>query len=180
MVEHGRKIIFTYQFNNEPVRILLAALASGHRQLDAFVASAFQKAMLREVRFSDLAFSHPEQIKWNSSKRRFFNSATAAKSEYDDEGEVEDDANADPNQMQVDAPGLPNKPNPLLVTMYGQSCTSYQSAICVFRGQPEFPSLANRTRRLPVTGVRELPRGSSRLYVLGNRFAGSRDAEAGG
>lgn len=134
MVEQGRKVIFTYQFNNEPIRILLASLASGHRQLDAFVASAFQKAMLREVRFSDLAFNHPEQIRWNSSKRRFFNATVAPKSEYDDEGEGEDDVGADPNQMQVDAPSLPKKLNPLLVTMYGQSCTSYQSSICKFRG----------------------------------------------
>jgi general transcription factor 3C polypeptide 3 (transcription factor C subunit 4) len=134
VVEQGRKVIFTYQFNNEPIRILLASLASGHRQLDAFVASAFQKAMLREVRFSDLAFNHPEQIRWNSSKRRFFNATVAPKSEYDDEGEGEDDVGADPNQMQVDAPSLPKKLNPLLVTMYGQSCTSYQSSICMFHG----------------------------------------------
>ena len=106
MVEHGRKMIFAYQFNNEPIRILLAALASGYRRLDAFVASTFQKAMLREVRFSDLAFSHPEQIKWNSPKRRFFNSAAAAKSECD-EWEGEDDTGADLNQTQVDILGFP-------------------------------------------------------------------------
>ena len=52
--------------------------------------------MLREVRFSGLVFSHPEQIKLNSSKRRFFNSAAAVKSEYD-EGEAEDDTSADLN-----------------------------------------------------------------------------------
>ena len=132
VVEHSRKIIFAYQFNSEPIRILLAALASGHRQLDAFVASAFQKAMLREIRFSDLAFSHPEQIKWNSSKRRFFSASATSKSEYDDEGEGEDNG-VDSNQMQVDVPSLPKKLNPLLVTMYGQCCTSYQSAICGFR-----------------------------------------------
>ena len=143
VVEHGRKLIFIYQFNNEPIRILLASLASGHRQLDAFVASAFQKAMLREVRFSDLAVSHPEQVKWNSSKRRFFNSAGASKSEYDDEGEGEGEDSADLNQMQLDAPSLPKKQNPLLITMYGQSCTSYQSAICTFRGG--FPSLISLT-----------------------------------
>lgn len=157
MVEHGRKIIFTYQFNNEPVRILLAALASGHRQLDAFVASAFQKAMLREVRFSDLAFNHPDQVKWNSSKRRFFNSAVAApKNEDDDEGEDEDDTNTDSDQMQVDAPSFPKKPNPLLVTMYGQSCTSYQSAICMFHAGWLFHPLADRVCRLFITGVRKL------------------------
>ena len=88
--------------------------------------------MLREVRFSDLACNNPDQVKWNSAKRRFFNSAAASKNEYDDEGEGGDDTSADPNQMQVDAPSFPKKPNPLLVTMYGQSCTSYQSAICTF------------------------------------------------
>ena len=153
MVEHGRKIIFTYQFNNEPIRILLAALASGHRQLDAFVTSAFQKAMLREVRFSDIALSHPEQVKWNTSKRRFFSSAAAAKSEYDDEGEGEDDTGVDPNQAQVDAPTLPKKPNPLLVTMYGQCCTSYQSAICGFYVRWSVPLLTNGIHRLLVTSL---------------------------
>ena len=141
MVEHGRKIIFTYQFNNEPIRILLAALASGHRQLDAFVASAFQKAMLREVRFSDLACNSPDQVKWNSAKRRFFNSAATSKNEFDDEGEGGDDASTDPNQIQVDAPSFPKKPNPLLVTMYGQSCTSYQSAICKLQDDSPLLSL---------------------------------------
>ncbi|KAF9647358.1 TPR-like protein, partial [Thelephora ganbajun] len=138
VVEHGRKVIFTYQFNNEPIRILLAALASGHHQLDAFVASAFQKAMLREVRFSDLASSHPEQIKWNSLKCRFFNSAATSKSEYDEEGEGEDDTSADPGQIQVDAPSLPEKPTPF-------SCTSYQSAICyllqAYGNCPEDPAV---------------------------------------
>ena len=86
--------------------------------------------MLREVRFSDLAFNHPEQIKWNPSKRRFFNTAATSKNEYEDEVDGEDDSGADPNQVQTDAPSLPKKQNPLLVTMYGQSCTSYQSAIC--------------------------------------------------
>ena len=157
VVEHGRKIIFTYQFNNEPIRILLAALASGHRQLDAFVASAFQKAMLREVRFSDLACNSPDQIKWNSSKRRFFNSAATSKNEYDDEGEGGDDTSTDLNQMQVDAPSFPKKPNPLLVTMYGQSCTSYQSAICKFHARQLSPLLSDEVCRLFIASVRKLP-----------------------
>ena len=106
VVEHSCKIFFAYRFNSELIRIPLAAPASGHCQLDAFIASTFQKAMLCEVWFSDLAFSHTEQIKWNSSKRRFFNSAVAAKSEYD-EWEGEDDTSADLNQTQVDILGSP-------------------------------------------------------------------------
>ena len=37
VAEHGCKIIFAYRFNNDPIRILLAVLASGYRQLDAFI-----------------------------------------------------------------------------------------------------------------------------------------------
>lgn len=108
--------------------------------------------MLREVRFSDLAFNFPDQIKWNPAKRRFFNSAATSKNEYDDEGEGGEDT-ADPNQIQVDAPSLPKKPNPLLVAMYGQSCTSYQSAMCMFHtSRVSFP-IANMTSRLSITGV---------------------------
>jgi len=174
---HLCKIIFAYQFNNEPSRILLAALVSGDRQLDAFVVSTFQKVMLHEVQLSDLAFSHPEQTKWNSQKSRFFSSAAAAKNEYDDEGEGEDDTSVDLNPVQVNAPGLPMKPSPLLVAMYRQSCTSYQSAARVFYARQLFPSLTGRTRRLIITGVRKLPQGSICPYVSGNRFATSCDAD---
>jgi len=107
VVDHYCKIIFAYQFNNDPIRFLLAVLASAYRQLDTFVAPMLQRAMFREVRFSGLVFSHPEQTKWNPSKRRFLNSAAAVKSEYDDEGEGEGDTSADLNQTQVDTPGLP-------------------------------------------------------------------------
>ena len=114
-------IIFAYQFNDEQIRILLAVLASGYHQFDVLVAFMSQRAMLREVRFSGLVL---EQTKWNSSKRRFFNLAAAAKSECD-EGEAKDDTSTDPNKTQVDTPGFPYQPNPLLVIMYGQSYTSY-------------------------------------------------------
>ena len=63
VVEHDCKIVFAYQPNNDPIRIPPAALASGHRQLDAFIASTFREAMLRQVLFSGLVFSHPERIK---------------------------------------------------------------------------------------------------------------------
>ena len=119
-----------------PNRTLLVAFASGHRQLDDFVASTFQRAMLREVRFSGVVFHHPKQTKWNSWKRRLFNSAAAAKGEYNEEGE--DDTSMNLNRTKVDTPGYPKKPNPLLVTTYGQSCTSYQSIICVFMRSSSF------------------------------------------
>ena len=151
------KIIFTCRFNNEPIRILLASLASGHRRLDAFVMSAFQEAMLREVRFSDLAFNHLEHIKWNSSKRRFLNVAATSKNEYENKGDGEDGSGADPNKMQVDAPSLPRTPKPLLVTVYGQRCTSNQSAICVFHARWLFLNLTNKVHGLLVAGIRELP-----------------------
>ena len=119
VVERNCKIVFAYQSNNDPIRIPPAALASGHHQLDAFIASTFQEAVLRQVLFSGLVFSHPERIKWNSSKRRFLISSVAVKSGYNG-WEAEDDASADLNRTQVDTPGLPYQPNPLLVIMYGQ------------------------------------------------------------
>ena len=141
---HFCKIILVCQFNNEPSRILLAALVSGNRKLDAFVSSTFQKVVLHEVRFSDLAFSHPEQIKWNPSKRRFFNSAAAAKSEYDDEGEGEDDTNVDLNPVQVNAPDLPKKPNRLLVTVYRPVRATRAQLACFMRGSSFLHLLTER------------------------------------
>ena len=73
--------------------------------------------MLREVRFSGLVFSHPKQIKWNSSKRRFFSSAAAAKSEYD-EGEAEDDTSADLNQTQFALAAEPSSRHNVWTELY--------------------------------------------------------------
>ncbi|KAH9080567.1 TPR-like protein [Lactarius deliciosus] len=43
VVEHCRKFIVIHQFNNEPLRMLCAFLASGYRATDSFIASTLQK-----------------------------------------------------------------------------------------------------------------------------------------
>ncbi|KAF8549682.1 TPR-like protein [Imleria badia] len=140
VVEQCRKLINVYQFNNEPMRLLLSSLASGLRPTDSFISSTLQKHMLREVRLSDGAVKTPELLKWNNSSQRYH---LTVKSAGDDEaikgGDApEDDAEdagdaADPAPTSDKKPlWLPTKNNPLPVTLYGQLCLaakSYQSAI---------------------------------------------------
>ena len=142
VVEQCRKLINTYQFNNEPMRLLLSSLASGLRPTDSFISSTLQKHMLREVRLSDGAVKTPELLKWNNSSQRYH--LGTVKSVGDDEAikgadAPEDDAEdagdaADPTPTSDRKPlWLPTKNNPFPVTLYGQLCLaakSYQSAIC--------------------------------------------------
>ncbi|KAH7882558.1 hypothetical protein F5I97DRAFT_1906074 [Phlebopus sp. FC_14] len=137
-VEQCRKLINTYQFNNEPFRILMSSLASGLRATDSFISSTLQKHMLRELRLSDGAVKTPELLKWNNSSRRYHLITAKATDDDDtakvadaleDEGEGADDA--DPTSIKKSI-RLPTKNNPMPVTLYGQLCLaakSYQSAI---------------------------------------------------
>jgi len=132
VVEQARKLINVHQFNNEPVRILLACLASGLHQTDAFIASPFQKHMLREVKFADLAINHREQLRWNPHKRRFGVSGGSKTAEDDDDDAGEEHAGDEESQQVMDLPKPPTKPNPNILALYGQFCItakSYQSAI---------------------------------------------------
>lgn len=142
VVEQCRKLINTYQFNNEPMRILLSSLSSGLRPADSFISSTLQKHMLREVRLSDGAVKTPALLKWNNSSQRYH--LGTAKSAGDDDpikglDAAEDDAEefgdaVDPTPATDKRPlWLPTKNNPIPVTLYGQLCLaakSYQSAIC--------------------------------------------------
>ncbi|KAI6031287.1 hypothetical protein BKA83DRAFT_4198140 [Pisolithus microcarpus] len=137
-VEQCRKLINTYQFNNEPFRILMSSLSGGLRATDSFISSTLQKHLFRELRLSDAVVRTPELLKWNSSSRRYNLSST--KTGEDDDGtrggdaldeEVDDIGDADPSGDKRQ-PRLPTKNNPMPVTIYGQLCLaakSYQSAI---------------------------------------------------
>lgn len=142
VVEQCRKLINAYQFNNEPMRLLLSSLASGLRPTDSFISSTLQKHLLREVRLSDGAVKTPEFLRWNNSGQRYH--LGTVKSGGDDEtikgaDAAEDDAEdagdaAEPTPATDKKPlWLPMKNNPYPVTLYGQLCLaakSYQSAIC--------------------------------------------------
>ncbi|EIN05645.1 TPR-like protein [Punctularia strigosozonata HHB-11173 SS5] len=135
VVRHARKLIITHQFNNEPIRILMASLGSGIAATDAFIAQTFQKHLLRELKLHDTAVHKKELIQWHGRIKRFVQ-VSEKLGDVDDEGGDEDpeieDADDDGGKATGDAPPLPSKPNPMGVTVYGQICCaakSYQSAI---------------------------------------------------
>ena len=138
VVEQCRRLVNTYQFNNEPLRILVASLASGLRPTDAFLASTLSKHMLRELKSADVALKSPESLRWNPTFKRY---GASTKTEDDDDQEQGQDL-LDPGkepEVSVETshhgvrPRLPTKENPVGVAVYGQICLaarSYQSALC--------------------------------------------------
>ncbi|TFK26991.1 TPR-like protein [Coprinopsis marcescibilis] len=71
VVDQCRKFITRHQFNNEPLRLLLACLASGLRPTDAFITSTLQKHLFREMKLADMAVKSPESLRWNSLNKRW-------------------------------------------------------------------------------------------------------------
>ncbi|KAF8153752.1 hypothetical protein B0H34DRAFT_65394 [Crassisporium funariophilum] len=140
VVEQVRKLITNNQFNNEPLRILMASLASGLRLTDAFITSTLQKHLFREMKLSDTAVKNPEILKWNRLNKRYAATGQSKSAEADEGGE--DDAD-EQEHGSIDAelpssndksapPDIPKKENPVIITIYGQICIaakSYQSAI---------------------------------------------------
>lgn len=145
VVEHARKLITAHQFNNEPQRILIAALSSGLRPTDAFITSTLQKHLFREMKLADTAVRMPEVLKWNALNKRYA-PTLQMKAEAEDEAEdVEGVAGAGTGLGEKDGSvagagagagtatvEIPTKNNPIIVAIYGQICIaakSYQSAI---------------------------------------------------
>lgn len=155
IVEQSRKLITRHQFNNEPLRLLLASLSCGLRPTDAFITSTLQKHLFREMKISDLAVKNREALRWNGLNKRWAVTTTTGNgsgkpggADMDGDGEGEDDDDLE-REFSVEAPGgadtsasatsldgrpaIPTKQNPVLVTIYGQICIaakSYQSGIC--------------------------------------------------
>jgi general transcription factor 3C polypeptide 3 (transcription factor C subunit 4) len=138
VVEQCRKLIITHQFNNEPVRILLASLASGLRPTDSFIISTLQKHLLRELKINDTAVKNPDTLRWVPVNRRYAMTSTKSGGEGEDPPEEEDDVMPDEGSVssteKQNVPRMPTKFNPIPLIVYGQMCTvakSYQSAICM-------------------------------------------------
>ncbi|KAL9710688.1 transcription factor TFIIIC subunit tfc4 [Leucoagaricus gongylophorus] len=139
-VDHSRKLITAHQFNNEPLRILLASLSSGFVPTDSFITSTLQKHLFREMKLSDTAVKHPEMLKWNPLNRRYAPTGSKA-AEQGQEEEDNDNVSRDVGTSSTGAPASEAKPgippiptafNPVIITIYGQICIaakSYQSAI---------------------------------------------------
>jgi general transcription factor 3C polypeptide 3 (transcription factor C subunit 4) len=132
VVEQARKLVNTHQFNNEPLRILLASLASGFHATDGFLANTLSKHLLRELKSTDTALRNPEALRWNPILKRY---GVGTKTEEEDEPDVlEGSINRDESESAA-GPKLPSKENPIGVAVYGQVCLaakSYQSALCLY------------------------------------------------
>lgn len=141
VVEQSRKLVNAHQFNNEPLRILLAALGSGLHATDSFLASTLSKHLLREVRLADAAIKNKDALRWNPTLRRYGlpSAPTNKGGENDDAVDDEDEATregsptATEKEFVLDKTNLPTKSNPINIALYGQICLaarSYQSALC--------------------------------------------------
>ncbi|KAI0315216.1 hypothetical protein OF83DRAFT_1133046 [Amylostereum chailletii] len=129
ILEQCRKFIIGNQFNNEPLRLLTASLASGFRATDTFIVSTLQKALFREIKMSDTAINNKDKLKWNAGGRRWAIPLDKGKSK--DPEDADEDGDYGPME-DAGVPNLPTKNNPVLVTLYGQlslGAKSYQSAI---------------------------------------------------
>ncbi|KAF9821450.1 hypothetical protein IEO21_00696 [Rhodonia placenta] len=133
VVEQSRKLINVYQFNNEPLRILVASLGSGLRPTDAFLASTLYKHLLRELKLADTALKSPDTLKWNAQLRRYGSGGASVKDEVDEDDDTLVEGTPAPDQKAVgDKAALPTKGNPVSIALYGQICLaakSYQSAL---------------------------------------------------
>ncbi|THH04363.1 hypothetical protein EW145_g5576 [Phellinidium pouzarii] len=135
VLESCRKLILTYQFNNEPVRIFLAALASGLAQTDQVINTSFQKFLLREMRIGVAAVEG--NVQWVNHVRRYALSSIVSEKQDAEEPEEAgaDNTGGDSEQAREifkEITAKPTKYNPVLPTLYGQSlimAKSYQSAI---------------------------------------------------
>ncbi|KAI0696177.1 TPR-like protein [Cytidiella melzeri] len=133
-VEQSRKLVNTHQFNNEPLRILIASLGNGLAATDAFLASTLSKHMLRDLRANDTALKNPDTLRWNPVTKRY---GTGTKAEEEDDQDVPESVPVSEKfvggtSLGVHQPKLPTKENPIGVAIYGQICLaakSYQSAL---------------------------------------------------
>ncbi|KAF7344575.1 hypothetical protein MSAN_01939600 [Mycena sanguinolenta] len=130
IIEHSRKIMHVHQFNNEPLRILNAALASGLHATDAFIVSPLQKLIYREMKMSHITATNPDLLRWASAAKRF--SIPASKGEEADDDD-DDDEGDEPIDDAHPLPEAARKANPVITALYGQMCSvsarSFQSAI---------------------------------------------------
>lgn len=125
-LEMCRKLMFTYQFNNEPYRIFLATLASGLASAETMMNPNLQKFLLREARISTAAVNG--KVRW---MRRYALSEKQTAVEEADDADM-DNGNAE-GEGGTKEGSRPTKYNPILPTVHAQSLImsrSYQSGIC--------------------------------------------------
>ncbi|KAG8908776.1 transcription factor TFIIIC subunit tfc4 [Tulasnella sp. 403] len=146
ILEHSRKLIYTHQFNNDPLRLFLACLGSGIHTLDTFIDVNFQKAMKREVASYKLV-AEGSPMNWDAGRNRWhFVGPKRPEADTNADGEETSDDDAEPVETKSKArssaataavaenpsPSKATKESPVLLALYAHisSCTkSYQSAL---------------------------------------------------
>lgn len=125
--------MYTHQFNNEALRLCLAALSSGTLQTDQLIQGPFQKFILRELRIGEAAIKGA--VNYSASTRRFGFPTSGRSTDPNDDEDDEEASNSEQQEGKENVDAPPTKSNPIRVALYGQSCTaakSYQSAICTY------------------------------------------------
>ncbi|KAL1745068.1 hypothetical protein HDZ31DRAFT_37197 [Schizophyllum fasciatum] len=131
VVEQIRKIVYTHQFNTEPIRLLLASLSSGLRPTDAFIRATLQKFLFREMKLRDAASTTPEQVRWVPG-RRWTHAGAGSGGKGGGEDEDEDEKEEGREDTPGEGPSLPKEYSPVNMIAYGMTCLaarSYQSAL---------------------------------------------------
>ncbi|KAJ7512667.1 TPR-like protein [Mycena galericulata] len=135
IVDNCRKVMSAHQFNNEPLRLLLAAISSGLRATDAFITSTLQKVISREMRVWHFIAKMPDQVRWVQQAKRF--SLPHLKPEdVNDDGDGDGDAGGQQETVAIDdahpLPDAARKASPVVTALYGQmsvAAKGYQTAI---------------------------------------------------
>lgn len=130
--EQCRALINAHQFNNEPLRLLLASLGGGFLSAEAFINTRLQKHLIRELRTTE-ELVKGKDAKWNAIQGRWVVQSGSARERDDaEEGLEEVVVTADKSREKAPLP-KPTKGNPIHMGVYGMLCNcakSYSSALC--------------------------------------------------
>ncbi|KAG8773624.1 transcription factor TFIIIC subunit tfc4 [Ceratobasidium sp. 428] len=133
IVEYGRKMVGRYQFSNDALRLFLASLGGGLAAAEAFVDSALQKFLFREMTlFERAAKGEPATFVGGGRNRWDFGSGKGD-NEDDDDAEPAAPAKASSSAAASNpSPVLPTKESPVYISAYAQisgGTRSYQTEI---------------------------------------------------
>ncbi|KAG8934610.1 transcription factor TFIIIC subunit tfc4 [Tulasnella sp. 417] len=140
ILEHSRRLIFTHQFNNDPLRLYLACMGGGIHSIDTFIDTKFQKALRREIDYFKL-ITEGEEPRWAAPRNRWVFNEKGGKQDDEESSEGDEDEGASNKRKSKvptaivganPSPSKATKDSPVLLALYGQlsSCAkSYQSAL---------------------------------------------------
>ncbi|KAG8734749.1 transcription factor TFIIIC subunit tfc4 [Ceratobasidium sp. 428] len=133
IVEYGRKIVGRYQFSNDALRLFLASLGGGLAAAEAFVDSALQKFLFREMTLFERAAKGEPATFVGGGRNRWDFGGGKGDNEDDDDAEPAAPAKASSSAAASNpSPVLPTKESPVYISAYAQisgGTRSYQTEI---------------------------------------------------